>query len=76
MMLTMGETKSVLLESHQREIRKEEDTLMVTWEGREKIPEPAGGLTDGGEVCDMVYKKQFKSPHCRKGTWLVWRRGQ
>lgn len=60
----------MLLENHGREIHKEEDALLVTWEGREKVPEPAGG-----EVCDMVYKKQFKGPPCRKGTWLVWQRG-
>lgn len=28
------------------------------------------------EVYDMVYTKQFKSPHCRKGTWLIWLREQ
>lgn len=47
----------MLLENHGREIHKEEDALLVTWEGREKVPEPAGG-----EVCDVVYKKQFKGP--------------
>ena len=49
MMLTMGVGwGSVLLENHQREIQKEEDTLLVTWEGRERVSDPAGGLTDGG----------------------------
>lgn len=66
----------MLLENHGREIHKEKDALLVTWEGREKVPEPAGGLTDRGEVRDVVYKKQFEGPPCRKGTWLVWQSSQ
>lgn len=66
----------MLLESQQREIWKEEDTLLGIWEGRAKVPEPAGVLTDGGEVYDVVYKKQFKGPQCRKGARLAWQRSQ
>lgn len=48
----------MLLKSHQKEIhQKEEDTLLRIWEGRERDPGPAGVLTDGGEVHDVVYKK-------------------
>lgn len=48
----------MLLENHGREIHKEEDALLVTWEGREK---PAGG-----EVCDVVYKSSSKVLHVER----------